>query len=45
MLIIIVVLESGESSANGTHDELMESSSIYRRLWQMSLELVIGTSL
>lgn len=34
----IVVLESGRVSANGTHDELMESSSIYRRLWQMSLE-------
>ena len=34
----IVVLESGRASANGTHDELMESSSIYRRLWQMSLE-------
>ena len=34
----IVVLDSGRVSANGTHDELMESSSIYRRLWQMSLE-------
>lgn len=34
----IVVLDSGRVSANGTHDELMENSSIYRRLWQMSLE-------
>ena len=34
----IVVLDSGRVSANATHDELMESSSIYRRLWQMSLE-------
>ena len=34
----IVVLDSGRISANGTHDELMENSSIYRRLWQMSLE-------
>ena len=34
----IVVLDSGRVSANGTHDELMESSSIYRRLWQMGLE-------
>lgn len=34
----IVVLDSGRVSANGTHDELIESSSIYRRLWQMSLE-------
>lgn len=34
----IVVLDSGRVSANGTHDKLMESSSIYRRLWQMSLE-------
>lgn len=34
----IVVLDKGKVSANGTHDELMESSSIYRRLWQMSLE-------
>lgn len=34
----IVVLDSGKISANGTHDELMENSSIYRRLWQMSLE-------
>lgn len=34
----IVVLDKGKVSANGTHDELMESSGIYRRLWQMSLE-------
>ena len=32
------MLDSGMVSANGTHNELMESSSIYRRLWQMSLE-------
>lgn len=34
----IVVLDKGKVSANGTHDELMESIGIYRRLWQMSLE-------
>ena len=34
----IIVLDSGRVSANGTHDELIENSSIYRRLWQMSLE-------
>ena len=34
----IIVLDSGRVSANGTHDELMENSSIYRRLLQMSLE-------
>ena len=31
-------MDDGKISAIGTHDELMESSSIYRRLWQMSLE-------
>ena len=34
----IVVLDGGRVSANGTHNELMNKSSIYSRLWQMSLE-------
>lgn len=34
----IVVLDGGRVSANGTHNELMEKSSIYNKLWKMSLE-------
>ena len=34
----IVVLDGGKVSANGTHDELIKNSSIYSKLWQMSLE-------
>ena len=29
----IIVLDDGKIEAQGTHDELLESSSVYRRLW------------
>ncbi|MBP3856814.1 MAG: ABC transporter ATP-binding protein [Ruminiclostridium sp.] len=34
----IIVLDGGEISAEGTHDELATSSGEYRRLWAMSEE-------
>jgi subfamily B ATP-binding cassette protein MsbA len=35
---IIVVLDKGEISAMGRHEELLESSAIYRKLYQMQEE-------
>jgi ATP-binding cassette subfamily B protein len=34
----IIVMDQGQISAQGTHDELLVSSEIYQRLWQAHLE-------
>jgi ABC-type multidrug transport system fused ATPase/permease subunit len=38
----IVVLDRGRVLASGTHEELLDSSTLYRRMWQ---RLVVGRSL
>jgi len=38
----ILVLDRGEVCASGRHDEILESSDLYRRMWQ---RLVVGKSL
>ena len=37
----IVVIDEGRIVADGTHDELMESSDVYKRLYETQL---LGTS-
>ena len=32
----IVVLDNGRVDAQGTHEQLLQSSEIYRRLWEVA---------
>jgi len=38
----ILVLDGGRVSASGRHEEILEASDLYRRMWQ---RLVVGRSL